>query len=108
MEIKVSILSLAHTIKYDNKKRLTRKQALLDENLVGSLKEILEGTAPHRGLILIPHGIPEDPVLFKDKCLPVAFTIGLMITKTAYEGEAEVKKLIQELKTWHVLTPPKS
>ena len=99
MEIKVSVLSLAHTIEYDNKKRLARKRALPDDYLVGSLKEIHEGAAPYRGLILIPHGTPEEPVLFKDKCLPVAFTIGLMITKTAYEGEAEVKKLIQELKS---------
>ena len=99
LEIKVSVLSLAHTTEYDNKKRPIRKRALPDDHLIGSLKELHEVTSPHRGLIVIPLGTPNEPELFKDKCLPVAFTISLMITRAAFEGEAVVKKLIQELKS---------
>ena len=65
LEIKVCVLNWAHNIEYDNQKRPIRKRALPYDHFVGSLKELHAGTSPHRGLIIIPLGTPNEPELFR-------------------------------------------
>ena len=64
-----------------------------------SLKEIDQYSGPHYGFILIPRGIPAEPNLFENRCLPIAFCIGRMISQAGYQGEKPVKKLLYVLKS---------
>ena len=57
-----------------------------------------EKTPKHSSLITIPQGIPQDPELFKDRCLPVAFAMGRMLFNAAYCGEKQGQQMVGDLK----------
>ena len=104
LEVKTCVLSLAHTLEYDQKrvKRRALKRPPPDDLLVGhrgsSLKSIDFYSGKHHGLILVPKGVPDNERLFENRCLPVAFCIGKKIYQAAYQGEAAAKKVLDELR----------
>ena len=95
LHVKCCVISLDHTAKYDRKKRPSLKGPPPEDHLVGALQEIHQQTVQHRSLIAIPRGTPQDPDLFKDRCLPVAFCMGKMLFKAAYQGKEEAEKMIE-------------
>ena len=102
LEIKCCVISLAHTLEYDQKRRPRKRPPPPENHLVGhrgsSLKSIENYSGNNFGLILIPNGTPKEPRLFADKCMPISFCIGRMIYQASYQGEATVKKLLFDLR----------
>ena len=47
---------------------------------------------------MVPKGIHSNPILYENRCLPVAFCIGKMLYEASYQGEAAVKKLLYDLR----------
>ena len=109
LEIKASVLSLDHTAEYDEKrKKRPLKRPPPQGHLLGhrgaSLKDITHYSGSRYGYIIIPRGIPAQADLFDNRCLPVAFSIGLMITQAANAGEKPVKKLLKDLRSLNQLS----
>ena len=103
LNIKACILSLDHTLEYDQRKnKRPTKRPPPDDHLVGhggsSLKSIENYSGKNFGLIVVPKGTPAQPKLFENRCLPIAFCIGKMLFEASYQGEASIKKLLFDLR----------
>ena len=77
LEIKCSVMSLAHTAAYDKKKgrkphaiRKPPPEDVVAGHRGASLKDISHYSGPNHGLIVVPRGTPAEPDLFHNKCLP--------------------------------------
>ena len=103
LEIKCSVCSLEHTALIDTKGAQPGKKRPFpfDHSLGhwGNSSKIIDGyKGPQKGLILVPDGYPEAPNQFKNMCLSVAFSIGLLIYETARKGKNDIKQLLMKLK----------
>ena len=104
LEMKCCVISLAHTLEYDQKRKQKRPRNRpppenhLFRHKGSSLKSIENFSGNNFGLILIPNGTPKEPRLFADKCMLISFCIGRMIYEASYQGEVTVKKLLFDLR----------
>ena len=100
LEIKCSVCSLQHTAQMDAKRAPPgRKRPFpFDHSLGKSSKQIDGNKGSQKGIILIPDGYPAAPTQLRNMCLPVAFTMGLVIYIAARKGQRHIKQLLSDLR----------